>query len=242
MKKIIILSLFSFIVCNNLVYGQFFSDNRDNLILSTKRDLDKKSITLNNSGASVDLSEIKGSPYAKESFSPGKLFNKTLEKSYSYFLRYNIYNDIIEIKNENQSVELLRSPNLSATFNNLDYHFEEYLNDDTEESINKGYFVLLQNGKKYKLFLKNIKRYNDPVQAETAYNKSYPASFSDFEAFYMKEDDKRLVQIKKKKKQFLSQIPGMSDEIEKFIKSNKTDLDSEEDLIELFTYMDSLSE
>lgn len=240
MKNLFILSTLCFLFINPIVYGQFFSNNRDNIVLETKRNLDNTTINLNNSAGSVDLKDVKGSPYAQETFSQGRVLNKKLETSYPYFLRYNVYNDIIEIKNENQSVELLRSPNIYAIFNNKEYHFEEYLTDDPEEGLNKGYFTMLQNGKKYKLYLKSFKRFKAAEKAETAYNKNYPATFSDFEDFYVKEDDKRLVPLKKRKKQFLQQFPSVSKEIEQYIKAEKTDLDKEEDLVQLFTYMDSL--
>lgn len=239
MKNIFVFILISLLANNYIAHGQFFSDNRDNLVLSTKRDLDNKTINLNNSGGSVDLSDVKGSPYAKETFSQGKVLNKKLETSYPYFLRYNVYNDIIEIKNENQSVELIKSPNIYAKFNNKEYHFEEYLSDP-EEVLGKGYFVLLQGGEKYKLYVKNIKKFTAAVKAETAYNKNYPATFTDFEEFYIKDGNKRLVTLKKRKKQFLQQVPSISKEVEQYIKTEKTDLDSEEDLIALFEYMNSL--
>lgn len=239
MKNFIILCLFFLFNCNSFIYSQLFSNNRDNLVLETKRNLDDK-LTLNDSSTSIDLKDVKGTPYAKNSFSQGKIYNKKLETSYSYFLRYNVYNDIIEIKNGNQAFEMKKTSNLYALFNNLEYHFEEFTNDSEEDS-QQGYFVLLNNGKDYKLFLKNYKKYNAPKTAETPYNKSHPASFTDSQMFYFKEKDQKLAPVSKRKKQFLRQFPTMSKEIEKYISSQKIDLDSKEDLIQLFDYIEGLS-
>lgn len=239
MKKTIVLALFLFLNCNTFIYSQFFSNNRDNIVLETKRNLNN-TITLNNSSTSIDLKDVKGSPYAQESFSQGKIFNKKSGAGYSYFLRYNVYNDIIEIKNGNQAVELKKTSNLYALFNNSEYHYEAFI-DDPEAASANGYFVLLQNGKKYKLYVKNKKKYNAPKKAETPYNKSHPASFTDSKLYYFKKDDQKLIPINKRKKQFLRQFPSMSKELEKYINSEKTNLDSEEDLIQLFDYIDGLS-
>ena len=93
MKNFFILSLFFLFNFNSFIYSQFYSNNRDNIVLESKRNLDDN-LTLNDSGTSIDLKGVKGSPYAKNSFSQGKIYNKKLGTSYSYFLRYNVYNDI----------------------------------------------------------------------------------------------------------------------------------------------------
>ena len=238
MKKFALLSTIILLHCNSFLYGQFYSNNRDNIVLESKRDIDN-TIRLNNSNTSIDLKDVKGSPYAKESFNQGRIFNKKLGTKYSYFLRYNVYNDIIEIKNGNQAVELLKTSNLYALFNGSEYHFEKYV-DDAEDGIRKGYFELLQSGKKYKLYSKNFKKYNPPVKAETPYNKNHPATFTDSKKFYVQENDLNIVPLNKRKKHFLRQFPNMSKEIGEYINSQNTDLSSEEDLIQLFTYMDGL--
>ena len=52
-----------------------------------------------------------------------------------------------------------------------------------------------------------------------------------------KED--ALLEIPTNKKEFLGQFPGIEADLKTFMKANKISLKSENDVIELFTYIDS---
>ena len=45
----------------------------------------------------IDLSTVKGSPYENEIFKPGRIISELEKIPQTYLIRYNVYNDIIEL-------------------------------------------------------------------------------------------------------------------------------------------------
>ena len=72
------------------------------------------------------LYQISGRPYSTETFAPAKVERENEKVNANLLLRYNGYNDEIEIgKSTTQKISeeaLLKDKNLRATFNNKTYH------------------------------------------------------------------------------------------------------------------------
>jgi len=192
------------------------------------------------SNIALDLSTVKGSPYDNDKFQLGKILNKLTRESQTFYIRYNIFNDVVELKETPNSPKisgLVNSLNIYAKVNNKEYHYELYETDNSKNS--EGYFILLNKGKNISLYLQKSKEFKDKVIAKDSYHKEKPATFKDSEKFYFKKG-KSLVQVSSKKKVFLKKFPESSNEVSKYMKSEKIDLKSEKDLIKLFKYLDPL--
>jgi len=207
-------------------FAQFSAIGDLDIIVATYKKLDD----------SINVSETEGSPYENETFVFGKAISEKRDISSPYLMRYNIYNDVIEVKDKDQLSGLLRSFDLYVTLSNKEYHFAEYFNESN--TIKKGYFILLYRGTNIELFLRKTQKYKEAVPPKNSFQPKQPAEFVDYEAFYMKQEG-ALLEIPTNKKELTGQFPEIEADLKKFMKANKISLKSENDVIELFTYIDS---
>ena len=89
-----------------------------------------KIIAQKNNKRTMDLSKISGSPYSMETFAQAKIERENEKANANLLLRYNGYNDEIEIgKNTTQETSeeaLLKDKSLRATFNNKTYQYKTF--------------------------------------------------------------------------------------------------------------------
>ncbi len=192
-------------------------------------------IRLNESQNTVDLKSIKGSPYENEEFLIGKAMNDNLKFSNPYFMRYNIYNDVIEIKDKERSVEMSKSSDVYALINNREYHYESY--SDESGKLKKGYFILLYKGEKVQLYARKTQRYKDVVKAKTSYHQDVPAAFVDSKDYSMKKGG-QMEFLSRNKKELIRQFPSLEANLKNYIKTNRIDVNKDADMIRLFTHID----
>ncbi len=239
--KMFIISLF--LLCNTGIYAQFGAFQNDNYSGAT---IQKLSDAANNNKSSIvkeesnDLSNIKGSPYENDDFVFGKAVDRLTDKSMGYYLRYNVYNDVIEMKvnlYDTEIIGLIKSLNYSAIINNKEYSYEIYSDDNKKTS--EGYFILLSKGEKSSLYLKKTKEFKKGKKAQDSFHKDVSAKFTGAEIFYYKKG-RILKPLSTKKKELLLQLSDKKDELNKFIKSKKVNLKNDKDLIKLMKYYDSL--
>lgn len=230
---IVTLLLFSLSISNT--FGQF-SD-----ATSLIDPYDFYHILQNNAKAKIDLSSVEGSPYEQESFVLGKAAEKLTNNSMNCYLRYNVYNDEIQMKiklDDEKIVGLIKSLNHYAVINNKEYHYLSYT--DNNKNINEGYFILVSNEIKNSLYLKRIKKFKVGQPAKDSFRKAIPSAFKNFERYYYKKG-RVLFQLPTKKKEILLHFSDKKEDLKKFMKAEKIDLKDEKDLIKLFKYYDSLN-
>lgn len=185
---------------------------------------------------------IKGSVYIQESFMPARL--TTVDGTKIYNLKYNAYNDEIEIQNENQEPNALNKniDNLLITFiaDSKTYEAIDYLND--EGNASRGYFVHINDANnKYQLLIREAIKFVDRKPAKTGYDKSKPAEFKRLsDTYFVKNGNNPAVEFPKNKKDLSKIFPEKYDTISSFIKENRIKTSKEEDLVELFNYINTL--
>ena len=192
-------------------------------------------IRLNESQNTVDLKSIKGSPYENDEFLMGRAMSDNLNISNPYFMRYNIYNDVIEIKDKEQSVEMSKSSDVYALINDREYHYESY--SDESGKLNKGYFILLYKGEQLALYVRKTQRYKDVVKAKTSYHQDVPAAFVDSKDYSMKKEGK-MEFLSRNKKELTRQFPSLDAKLKSYIKTNRINVNDDADMIRLFAYID----
>lgn len=179
-----------------------------------------------------------GSPYVAEQFSIIKL-NKIAGETFKG--RYNAANDAMEVMGDDgKYYNLVRDLDLEVTFvlSNQNYRVFKYDNN----SDKNGYFVVL-NDSKIKLLKKEIINFHDEILAKTGYDRAEPAKFKrEKDKFYFQINDTNLIEIPKNKNNFISLLDLDSDKNTKvlsYIKTHRIKLNVEQDLINLFIYINS---
>ncbi|WP_431132365.1 hypothetical protein [Psychroserpens mesophilus] len=185
---------------------------------------------------------IRGSVYIQNAFMPAKL---SLEDGTKIFkLRYNAFNDEIEIEIDGQEPNALNRniDNLLIIFVGDDKTYEavDYIND--EGSTVRGYFVHANDAhSKHQLLIKESIKFVDRKPAKTSYDKGKPAEFIRLDdRYFIAIGDNPAVEFPKKKKDLSNIFPDKYDDIIDFMKENKIKTSREEDLIELVNYINLL--
>ena len=170
------------------------------------------------------LNEVSGSPFFNENFKSGHVIDIESDNKVKTFLRYDVYNDLFEIKLDlnSESIKILeRSQNYQYTLNNEKFVLIKYpqvINEGHYISGN-GYVVELTNpSKKAILYKRYYVDFNEGRKATSSYDKDTPPSLDLDKRFIIKFNDE-YVKAEDHKRKILDAFPDKQKEIKKFIKS-----------------------
>lgn len=151
-----------------------------------------------------------------------------------YQLRYNIYQDEMEFIRDGKTYYTYKEENQIINFIDLKKVFKilKY-----KENLN--YYQIKIEGK-YSLYTKLNVQFNQGRPPKNNFEINIPAS-------YVKKEDKifvsfnnnELIKLPKKKKGFYKIFGSESNQVKKFMKSNKLDRKKTEDLVILFKHLNS---
>lgn len=165
--KVIAISLSILFICIANIYSQRNSASNNNLTFC----MDPARI--GTSFIELPLSEVNGSPYMCDTFKNGYIQTKS-DSLIHLLLRYNIYNDAIEFKIEEQIYTLKNNNEIEIVV--IDDHTFKYLEFiKTNGSRIKGYLELLTKGTN-QLYCKHRSRYYSKVP-EQAYTPAKAPEF-----------------------------------------------------------------
>lgn len=177
---------------------------------------------------------IDGSPYLSENFTNGDVL---LDDSLLYVnipLRYNIYNDKIEFKNEEKQVLEIDNSNQSGkySFNNLTFISHTYFYEGQQK---RGILELLLDGN-IKLYKKHTIKFENATKA-IGYQDSKPNRFINCDDEYLiAEGENNPKIIEQNKKAIFEELMQYKTDIKQYAKKGKLHPKSEEDLIHLIEY------
>ena len=180
---------------------------------------------------------VKGTPYLTDFFVPATVY----PDDDLFFVKYNLVDDEMEVK-----LSATKTIILDNSFKKYTIVFKE--SKETFVTLNEagkkdpGYFIEIKKTDNISLYKKKTKNFIQATKATDNYSKDKPARFSKLEEiFYVQlASDGSVTELPKKRKAFLKLFQNNKNEIEGFIKKNKLKLDKEEDLISLFTFIESL--
>lgn len=186
---------------------------------------------------SLTEKNIKGSPYLTDDFIKGKIFTVEKQEYVGIPVRYNIYNDQLEFKNDAGDVQALANPEIVEKVEFGDYKMD-YLPYSYSKKIRHGFFIVLAEGKASLYAKKNV----DFKEAEKpgAYKEAQPAQFVSNSDDYFIRVGLEEAKLVGNKKDLVDIFPDHKNEIEAFIKKNKTKTNKPESLTELVDYYNSL--
>jgi hypothetical protein len=177
--------------------------------------------------------KVEGTPYFEINFVPAKITGWDA----TFMIRYNAYRDYIEMKLPDGSVRMLEpqiGKTITTTDNKTRYVYIPYNNE-------KGYLLLIAELDKVSLFARNRIYLQPESQASNGYQSYRPAVYKKTEVdFFWMINNGALVQLPKSKKDLLKQFPEKADQLEAYLKSNKTSFTKPDDLAKLTEFFNSL--
>lgn len=195
-----------------------------------------------NAKRNVNWEEFQGSPYLSNEFKPTTLFYKD-ENMGNLFYRYNALNEEVEIKQAltEQGVRgLSRDKNIVLLREGKPMSFKTFI-DKSGKTLN-GYLTLLMDGEQYDLYKRTHVKYTEGSKAANSFVQATPSRFSHFDEYYVqKKGVNRIDELVQKKSQVYGLDPGQKDALKAFMKENKLDVSTEQDLIRIFEFLDQQS-
>lgn len=229
------LTLLVFMASFNLVFAQVFEKNN---VQRTMMEQNERLWFTNSKNEEINLAETQGSPYLNDSFQSGIVYIPTTEERFGYQMRYNIYNDVIEIQNsEDKSIySVRRNSSYICAIQDKMFKYLEYTNKNNESK--SGYFHEIVSGKnslliKYYCDYEAVKAGKPPVFHET------PAKFVRQKSYFLYDEDS-LMLIPTNKKKLLVIFGKNSSKVKNYIKTNKLNLKKERDLMRIISFYNSI--
>lgn len=246
MKQVILSLIFFFIVSGN-AFSQHNAMNAErldlfNLELAKKQNFKKSSsiFRINDVGEVVmNYKLVKGSPFENNNFTTGIIVDETNHKSINMYLRYNIYSDEIEMKNEiyrPESEALLKLEDISCVINGRTYKYLSFTNDSNAEVY--GYLKVLYKGKHYGAYQRLTSHYTPYQEAENSFVPAKSPSFETIIKYYIQQGDSISVLPSKKKDLYLK-FPELNNEITTFFSKNKVNLKKTEGIAKFVQFLDA---
>jgi len=188
--------------------------------------------------------DFQGSPYTSDTFKPTTLFYKD-EKIGNLFYRYNALNEEIEIKQNNIEEEGIRALGRDKAINIIvdgkPLSFKTFI--DIKGKTLNGYLNQLVEANNYDLYRRIHVKYTEGSPAANSFVKAIPNRFSHFvEYYYQKDGVDRIDEIPIKNRLFLKLFDDDQKALVKdYLKENNLDVKNEQDLIQVFTFLNDLS-
>jgi len=184
----------------------------------------------------MDIEDVEGSRYEDDSFQLSTV--ETLKDTfYNVLMKYNIFEDVIEFK-DNKGQLFLLDPLMTikkVTINDLVLVVQPY-NEDGR--IKTGFFTLLSDGK-VKLFSKKIVKFEPLQPAKALQASNTPAKFiASPDEYYTRMGNNPALQINKLKKT-IETFPDHQKSVLSFADRRKLGV-KRDDLIDLWTYYNAL--
>tara|TARA_B100001778_G_scaffold57354_1_gene44263 strand:- start:1580 stop:2302 length:723 start_codon:yes stop_codon:yes gene_type:complete len=154
-----------------------------------------------------NLGDIVGSAYMNDEFQSGVIF-KNSESDGSWFIRYNAYNDEMEISkdiNSTSSAEaLLKTSEIYCVIGKDKYVFKNYT--DESNSDKEGYLREVFNGNKYEVYVRDLKKFKEETKAKTTLENDTPAKFSYKYKILLAKKNNKPITIKLKSKKIINAL------------------------------------
>ena len=190
-------------------------------------------------GAYMSLDDIEGSPYYNDKFVLGKILVNGKDIPGNYALRYNAYNDQVELQGAEVTEALIKAVNYSCVINNKKFVYRTYKPKKKEAPI-MGYFEVLTSETNGLLLKQNRMKYKEALEAKTSMTQPLPARFIPYTNYYFLKNGTSVATLVSKKTVLDNFEPEVQATMKKFIKAEKIDFKKERDLVRLFNYYASL--
>ncbi|MFT6795077.1 MAG: hypothetical protein ACJART_000208 [Maribacter sp.] len=184
------------------------------------------------------FSKVIGSPYLNEKFLPASV-NKS---KMTYFVRFNAVENNIEFRGENDVIMTLPKSDVYEIklLDGSNKEYETHSFKDEDKGVSNTFFEKIYIHHDFVIYLKeNI--YFTPVRlAKHSFEAHRPGKFTKAkETFYATDvtsESEKLTELPKKEKQFVALFGEHAARIKQFIKKEKLEIDTKEDLIKIMKF------
>lgn len=182
-------------------------------------------------------SDIEGSPYLDDEFVEGSVFMTSKVQFVGLPLRYNIFNDQVEFRTEDETVQVLSVPEVieKVEFGQTTLEYSVYSNLN---KIKRGFFVVLEKGKAT-LYSRPRVNFEDAKKA-AAYSDAKPPRFIKRPDEYYIRLGKEPAELIARKKDLEGLFTDHEKEMLEFLNNNKINTNRPEDLVKVVQYYNSL--
>ena len=196
----------------------------------------KKMVSEGISGKTLDLLNIKGSPYFNNQFQKGEVLTTSNTKYIGIPLRYNIYNNEIEFEGKDKKVyNLEKSTVKSVKIDSTEFIYKTF---NIKNHFIRSYYEVLLQGKS--ILLKQYQVEFEEEKPAKPYQDPVPARFKQPKVdFYITKDYSEVQKISNFK-DLSSILSDKTKEMEKYIKTNKLKIGKQEDLLDIVRFYNSL--
>lgn len=187
----------------------------------------------------INFDNIKGSPYEINAFSFGHVTDEISNKSVNLYLRYNIYNDEIELKpdfNSKKILGLLKEHDISCKIRDKYYYYAAFI--DEKNNIKKGYLIQVYKGENYSLFKRLKSTFTPKKASKNSYVQAKKAKFKKSISYYIKKGD-IISFLPNKKKTMLNKFKSEKINFKNYISKKRPNLKDEKDIIDLVKFLDA---
>jgi len=185
----------------------------------------------------LSAEDIEGSPYLNDEFIPGTVYMNQNQKYEGIDLRYNIFNDQVEFNLPGEEVQVLAAPEMLEKVE-IGQIEMVYLPYSIGKRTKKGFLIVLLEGKA-PLYAKPDILFKKAVEP-AAYKDAQPPAFERRpDQYFIGVGDAEL-KLAGNKKELLDVLSNHADEIETYIKKNKTKTNDPESLKQLVEFYNSL--
>jgi len=228
--KILALIIFNTIT-NNIVYSQAqeIDKTEAELLYNLEYYLNKNNSKENN----IEYNKIAGSPYIYEDFKKGNVFFKNGESFLNCMINYNAYDNEMEFKIKSELYTVKNPEDILRVEVNDDVFL--YKCFTYNKQVEKGLLMQIVNDK-ISLFKKESIEFIAAKDAINTYEDKKPAQFKKRQSqYYIGLSDGSIFLINNKR-ELLKKMTVYSD-LKLFMKKEKINLKSEEDIIRLIKYL-----
>jgi hypothetical protein len=181
--------------------------------------------------------KAEGSQYFNDSFIPAK----KNESDTDILIRYNAFNDQIEINENNNTISL--TPQRDIEITTIDrkntYVYTEFVSKNGD--ILNGYLSIISKNNLFTLYKRERIIYEPEVHQTSSYDQYKPPRYKKLDnEYFFKMNNQVILAFPKKKKDLEKVFSGKEKELNLFIKENKISLSDEFDLIKLSNYLNTL--
>lgn len=183
------------------------------------------------------IDKASGSPYSLDLFYDAEInISDTIVK---VPVRYNVVSDEMEFRRDDKTFALVVKGDVVVNFllTKKQYNYIQYTLEDVSK---KGFLCKKTNNLNINLFVKEVISYIPFKDALNSYDQPKPAHYRKDNDIFLIQMGNDIVEMPTKKKALLKLFNDKEEEIETFLKTNKTSFREETDLIALVNYLNTL--
>ena len=181
--------------------------------------------------------QIEGSIYFESKFKEGNIVHLDKEIDIKTKLRYNAFNDEIELidnSNGSESIKVaIKNFDIISYFDNKEFIFMSYL--DSNKQNKEGYLNPIYKGSRVNIYEKKRKKFLKGKESVNSLDIAHPPRYTDEIEYYISFNESKPSFVKLSKKSILNTF-NKSNDIKSFYSKNRLNLREISSLIEIAKY------